>query len=81
MEVYIFIYTNIFSFFKFSLYNYHSINILLSWILHIHNYGKALKTKISILFTILLHKTLYLYNNLFLSNESVFKNHKHSLIN
>jgi len=40
---------------------------------------KISKTKISIPFTILFHETLHSYN-LFLSSESVFKNHKHSFI-
>jgi hypothetical protein len=41
---------------------------------------KLFETKISIPFTILFHETLHSYKKLFLSSESVFKGHKHSLI-
>ncbi len=42
--------------------------------------SKLLEAKISIPFTIIFHKTLYSYNNLFSSSEDVFKNHKQSFI-
>jgi hypothetical protein len=41
MEIYVFVYINIFSPFYFFMYNYHAIIIFLSWILHIHNYAKT----------------------------------------
>jgi hypothetical protein len=41
MEIYVFVYINIFSPFYIYMYNYHAIIILLSWILHIHNYAKT----------------------------------------
>jgi hypothetical protein len=43
-------------------------------------YRNFSKTKISIPFTILFYETLHSYNNLFLSNESVSKGHKHTFI-
>ncbi len=42
--------------------------------------SKPSKIKISILFTILFHETLHLYNNLFLFTEGVFKGPIHPLI-
>jgi len=41
---------------------------------------KPFKTKISIPFTILFHKILHSYQNLFISSEGVSKGHKHPLI-
>jgi len=41
---------------------------------------KPFKIKILIHFTIIFHETLYSYKNVFLSNEDVFKGHKHPLI-
>ncbi len=65
MEIYVLICSNSFSSFYF---------------LCIIIMPKLFKIKISIPFTILFHKTLHSYNNLFLSSENVFKGLKHSLI-
>jgi hypothetical protein len=79
MKIYVFICTNIFSCFYFLCI----INVThqFSTIDFTHtNYAKIFQNKIINAFTILFHKTLYSYNNLFVSSESVSKSHKHSFI-
>jgi hypothetical protein len=44
------------------------------------NYVKFFKNENINVFTILFHKILYLYNNLFASSEGVFKGQKHLFI-
>jgi hypothetical protein len=43
--------------------------------------SKKFKTKISIPFIVLFYEILHSYNNLFSSNESIFKDQKHSHTN
>ncbi len=78
MEIYVLVYTNILSPFLFCIYNYYVISFSCHGFHTIMQ--KIFENKISIIFTILFHKTLHSYNNLFSWSEGVFKGHKHSFI-
>jgi len=79
IKIYVFIYINIFSPF-YCLYitniSQHSFTIDFTYT----NNVKPFKIKISIPFTIIFYEILYSYNNLILSSENVFKDHKHPFI-
>jgi hypothetical protein len=80
VEIYVLFYTNIFSPFYFVYVTIMWYHFLAMDFTQLQIMQKIFENKISIIFTILFHKTLHSYNNLFSSSKSVFKAHKHSFI-
>jgi hypothetical protein len=80
MEIYVFVCTNIFLSFYLICITIMSHHFSTMDFIHLYIILKRFKIKISILFSIIFHKILYSYNNLFSSSESVSKGLKQPFI-
>jgi len=80
MEIYVLVCTNIFLSFYLICITIMSHHFSTMDFTHLYIMLKRFKIKISIPFTIIFHKILYSYNNLFSSSESVSKSLKQSVV-